>query len=134
LIDPDGLFAFDVVERGVWRLALLDDGVDEAVGRRIVATLEGREVEDDHVGMVSREARRPHLLGAVDRIVLRPDVIELERGLDDALLELLLVVAIEVLAILRDRAHRQDRVAEDLELFRDAVVQAGIGSGTGGRS
>src|SRR5258708_22972648 len=76
--------------------------------------------------MVGREARRPHLLRAVDRVVLRPDVIELERRLDDALLELLLVVAVEVLAVLRDRTDREDRVPEDLELLRDAVVEARV--------
>src|ERR1700736_1248081 len=73
------------------------------------------------------EARRPYFLRAVDRVILRPHVIELERALDDPLLELLLVVAIEVLAVLRDRPDRQDRIAENLELLGDSVIEAGIG-------
>ena len=37
----------------------LDDRVDEAVGRRVVTALEGREVEHDDVRVVRREDRAP---------------------------------------------------------------------------
>src|SRR5580704_736660 len=73
------LVGVDVVERGVGGLARLDDRVDEAVRGRVVPALEGREIQDDHVRVTRCERGRPHLLRAVDRVVLRPDVIELER-------------------------------------------------------
>ena len=53
------LVRVDVVERRVRRLALLDDRVDQAVGRRVVAALERREVEHDDVRVVRREDGAP---------------------------------------------------------------------------
>src|SRR5690554_806062 len=45
---------------------------------------------------------------------------------DLATVKILLEEAIEPLAILRDRADGEDRIAEDLELVRDAMMKSGI--------
>src|SRR4026207_730509 len=77
--------------------------------------------------MVRGEIRGPHLLGAVRGVVFGPDVIELERSLDHALFELLLEVTVQVRALARNRANAENRVAEHLKLFRNAVIEAGVG-------
>ena len=104
-----------------------DDRVDEAVGRRVVAALELRQIEHDDVRVARRELRRPHLLHLVGRVVLRPHVVELERRLDDALRRAPPRRSGRATrGSLRDRAHRQDRIAEHLELLGDAVVEARV--------
>ena len=80
-----------------------DDAVDDAVGRRVVAALEARQIEQHHVRVARRELHGPHLLRAVGRVVLRPHVVDVERVL--AARDLVLEVAREVRRVARDRAH-----------------------------
>src|SRR5262249_44212596 len=84
---PTRLVRVDVVERGERDPRALDDAVDDAVGRCVVAALEAAEVEQGDVRMARRELRRPDLHRAVRRVVLGPDVVDAERvfpGLEEA--------------------------------------------------
>jgi hypothetical protein len=91
-----------------------------------VAALEARQVEHGDVGVAGRELGGPHLLHRVDRVVLGPDVGHVARVLDVAEPQVLGEDRIEVAAVLGDRAHRQDRVAERLELLEHGVVEARV--------
>ena len=52
---PARLVGVDVVQRRVGRARRADDAVDDPVGGRVVAALERRQVQHDHVRVVRRE-------------------------------------------------------------------------------
>ena len=70
--------------------------------------------------------RGPHLLHRVRRVVLGPHVGDVETVLDHALRDVLGEQLVHRRLVARQRAHRQDRIAERLELLEHRVVEARI--------
>src|SRR4029453_10989049 len=70
------LVGVDVVKRRRRRAAGIDDVVDQAVSRRVMAALEAREIENDDVRVPGRELGGPYFLDAVGGVVLRPHILD----------------------------------------------------------
>src|SRR5262249_13076228 len=81
---PGRLILIQILEAEVRRAGPLDDALDNAVNRRIVAALEARHLERHQVRMARREFGSPHLVVRVGGIRLLPPVVDLERMTDDS--------------------------------------------------
>src|SRR5262249_25854374 len=122
-LDRAGRFVLvDVLEREVRRAGPLDDPFD----RRIVAALERRELERHEIWMPGGELRRPYLVVRAGRIAVLPDVLDLESMGESPAANLVPEQPFEQVLVERQRALREHRIPELLELLEDLVIQPRI--------
>src|SRR6266545_2622336 len=117
------LILVDVLEAEVGSARVLHDLFDHRVYRRVVAALERRQFERDQVRVARRVLGRPDLATGVFGIGILPGVLNVQRVFDDPRANLVAEQPPEDVVVHRQRIHREDRVAELLELFEDFVVQ-----------
>src|SRR4029453_17223455 len=73
--------------------------------------------------MPRRELRRPDLMVRAGGVAVLPDVLDLQRASDHARPYLVAKQPLEEILVEWERALREDRIAELLELLEDFVVQ-----------
>ena len=91
-----------------------------------MAALKARHLERHQIRMPRRELRRPHLVVGAARVRVLPHVLDIERMLDGPALDILGEQPLHKVLVERQRALRENRVAELLEFFQDLVIQARI--------
>src|SRR4051794_1055334 len=109
------------------RLAGRDDVINDSVGRSVMAAFEAGKVQDSHVWMTRSELRAPNLLHAVGRIILGPDIPDIERSLRHAGFVSFLEPTPQPGCVLRDRTNRQNRITECLKIFGQSMILTWVG-------
>src|SRR3954447_22422732 len=100
------------MHRQIRRFAGSDDVINNSVDRSVVAALEAGKIQNSYVWMARGELPAPDFLHAVGRIILRPNVPDIERSFGDAGFVFLLEPTRQPGSVLRNGTNRQNRISE----------------------
>ena len=96
--------------------------INQPVSGRVVPAFEARQIENRDVGMVGCKIGCPHLLCAIGRVILGPQMRQLQRRFDKTTVKLISVKAVQVRARLGQGSDAQNRITERLKLLQYSVV------------
>src|SRR5215475_10339920 len=91
-----------------------------------MSALETGHFQSDEIRMSCRKLSRPDLVVGTGGIAVLPDIADIERMRNHSSPNLVTEKTIEQIFVQRQRALREDRIAELLELLHDLVIQSGI--------
>jgi hypothetical protein len=116
----------DVLEREVGGAGAAEDVAHHREDRRVVSALEAAQLHRHQVGMPGRELRGPQLETARRGRGVLPHVGDVAGIADQSPADLVAEQPVQEVRVGRQRALGQDRVAERLQPFQDAVVDARV--------
>src|SRR4051812_44397168 len=88
--------------------------------------LEARQVEHGDIRVPRREFGGPHFLNAVRRIILRPDIPDIEWSFDAPLAEIRCKPALEPTRIFGNGSDRENGISIGLESLQHIMIQPWI--------
>src|SRR4029453_6458245 len=97
------------------------------VGWGVVAALKAGEIQDRHIWMSCRELGAPHFLHAVGRVILRPDIPDIERSVRCAGFIFFLEPSRQPGFVFGGGTNRQNGITKRLKVLGQPVILTWIG-------
>src|SRR5579883_137792 len=121
-----GLVFVQILETEIGRAGALDNSLDYAIDRRVVAAFKIGNFKRHQIGMPRGELRGPHFVIRAGGIGVFPNIGNIQRMLDHAGANLFAEQPIEQILVHRQSALRKNRITELLKLLHNFVIQPRI--------